>query len=244
MITLGVTGTDTHVGTTVVSCALLAWMRRRGMKVAAMKPVDTDAEGASTRSADAARLGDAAGAGDAADAVCPVRYAGPFPPLLAARTRREPIDLDLLDSAIARLCAGRDAVVVEGAGGLLVPLAPGVGYDALFVRWGLEVVVVTTREPGALSHALLTVRTALHAGLRVRGVVVNATADDDRWHDAADRDALLAELLPGIPVCTFPWLDATSDPVLLADAAESSGFGSMFSDAIAAPAGMMTYPYH
>lgn len=244
MITLGVTGTDAHVGTTVVSCALLAWLRRRGMKVAAMKPVETAVEGPSARSADAVRLGDAAGADDAPDAVCPVRYAGPFPPLLAARTRREPIDLDLLDSAIARLCAGRDAVIVEGAGGLLVPLAPGVGYDALFARWGLEVVVVTTREPGALSHALLTVRAALQAGLRVRGIVVNATADDDRYGDALERDALLSELLPGIPVCTFPWLPATSDLSLLADAAESSGFGSMFADAIAAPVGMATYPYH
>lgn len=244
MITLGVTGTDARVGTTVVSCALLAWLRRRGMKVAAMKPVETAVSEAAGRSSDAVRLGRAAGADDAADAVCPLPLAGPFPPLLAARLRSEPVDFEALDTAIARLCAGRDAVVVEGAGGLLAPLAPGIGYDALFARWGLEVVVVTTREPGALSHALLTVRAALQAGLRVRGVVVNATADDARIAGAEQRDLLLAELLPGIPVCTFPWLASTGDDGALADAAESSGFESLFADAIAAPVGMMTYPYH
>ena len=172
MIRLGVTGTDTGVGKTLVSTVLLRLMRARGMYVAAMKPVETGVSPGDPRS-DAARLRDAAGAGDPLEVVRPLLLKEPLAPWVATARGGTQVDLDALDVAFRRLCDGRDAIVVEGAGGLLVPLTRDVAYDGLFVQWDLDLVVVAGNRAGAINHTLLTVRAAHDAGLRVRGVVLN-----------------------------------------------------------------------
>jgi dethiobiotin synthetase len=132
---LCITGTDTGVGKTLVTCALLAACGARGLRVAGMKPVET---GIATRHAgtDAARIRWAAGDVDAMDDVCPVTYEEPLAPLVAAERAGRAVDVATLDAARARLAAGApDGVVVEGAGGLLVPFAPGLDFAVLALRW-------------------------------------------------------------------------------------------------------------
>jgi dethiobiotin synthetase len=232
MIRLGVTGTDTGVGKTVIAVALVALLRRRGLRVAAMKPVETGVlAGAPT---DAARLRGAAGGGDRPGDVSPVTYSEPLAPLVAAERAGRLVDLEALDAAFGRLTVQRDAVVVEGAGGLLVPLTERVSYAELFARWRLGLVVVAANRLGAINHVLLTVHAARAAELEIRGVVLNRTTSATPDAAAQTNAATLAQLLPDIPVVSWPWLTDVSDDAL-ATQAEQLGLGVLIDGPVPTP---------
>ncbi len=222
LLRLAVTGTDTGVGKTLVTCALVTALRTAGLRVAAMKPVET---GVTERSAgtDAERLRRAAGATHAPDDVCPVTYAEPLAPLVAAGRARRPVDLARLDAARARLEVGAGALVVEGAGGLLVPFARGVGgevvdFASLVLRWRLDLVVVAANRLGVVNHVLLTVREAERRAIGVRAVVLNAVRPASGDVAEATNLDVLRELLPGVPVLAFPFVPPAGrdDPGTLA----------------------------
>ena len=225
MIRLGITGTDTGVGKTVVSAAIVALLRRRGVDVAAMKPAETGRTPDDPQS-DAALLRAAAGDRDPVDLVRPILLPEPLAPWVAAERAGAPIDLGRLDDAFARLTAGREAVVVEGAGGLLVPITRDLAYDGLFARWGLDVVIVAGNRLGVLNHSLLTLHAARAAGLHVRGIILNALTPA-ATDVAEDTNLHVLRELAGIPVLPFPWIDGPATPERLADAAESAGLGAM-----------------
>jgi dethiobiotin synthetase len=215
MIRLGVTGTDTGVGKSVVTAAVVAMLRARGLRVAAMKPAETGLA-ADDAGSDAALLRAAAGGADALDLVRPVLLAEPLAPWVAAARAGTAVDPARLDDAFALLSAGRDAVVVEGAGGLLVPLTREMSFDALFARWELDVLVVAGNRLGVVNHARLTVAAARAAGLRVRGVVLNEIAPADPGDLARETNlATLRELLTPTPVVPFPHIPAARDPASL-----------------------------
>lgn len=202
MIRYGITGTDTGVGKTVVACALIAALRDRGLSVAAMKPVETGVEG---EPADARRLCDAAGGQDSLDDVCPERFGEPLAPWVAARRAGRPIALSALEAARARLESGRDALIVEGAGGLLVPIADGVAYDTLFRRWDLDCIIVAANRLGAINHTLLTVRAVRTAGLRLRAVVLNNLCPGEQNIAEQTNFDTLRRLVPEATVLSFPY---------------------------------------
>lgn len=215
---LAITGTDTGVGKTVVTCALVAALRRAGLTVAVMKPVETGVAPAGDRDPanDAARLHRAAGERDAIDDVNPIRFAEPLAPWVAAERARSPIDVRRLDDARARLERGRDALLVEGAGGLLVPFTDALSFADLVGRWSLDLVVVAANRLGVLNHALLTVREATRRGLVVRAVVLVAPeAEDVATRTNADA---LGALLGAVPLVRFPRLPSDADDAALADA--------------------------
>ncbi|HEX2202741.1 MAG TPA: dethiobiotin synthase [Longimicrobium sp.] len=228
MIRLGVTGTDTAVGKTFVSTVLLKMMRRRGLKVAAMKPVETGVS-PSDPASDAMRLRDAAGNDDPIERVRPLLLAEPLAPWVATARGGTRVDLDALDAAFRALCEGRDAVLVEGAGGLLVPLTREVAYDGLFVQWDLDTVVVAGNRLGAINHTLLTVRAAHDAGLRVRGVVLNTLSPDPPGIAESTNLEVLADLLAPIPVLPLPWLRKREESYVL-EIAEENGLGVLIAD--------------
>lgn len=228
MIRLGVTGTDTAVGKTFVSTLLLKMMRRQGLKVAAMKPVETGVSPGDPRS-DAMRLLEAAGGEDPIERVRPLLLAEPLAPWVATARGGSRVDLDALDAAFQALCEGRDAVLVEGAGGLLVPLTREVAYDGLFVQWDLDTVVVAGNRLGAINHTLLTVRAAHDAGLRVRGVVLNTLSPDPPGIAESTNLEVLADLLAPVPVLPLPWLRKRPDDYVL-ELAEENGLGVLIAD--------------
>ena len=203
---LAVTGTDTGVGKTVASCALLAALRARGLDARGMKPIET---GITERhaSTDAARLHHAAdGAGDAAD-VCPITYAEPLAPLVAAERAGVPVDLARIEAAAARLAAGADALLVEGAGGLLVPFTRTLDFADLVARWRLPLVVVAADRLGVLNHTRLTVREAERRGIAVRAVVLNAVRPAPADVAEETNAPILRDLLGGVPLVAMPYLD-------------------------------------
>lgn len=234
MIRIGVTGTDTGVGKTVIARALVALLRQRGSRVGAMKPVETGVTPGGVT--DASLLSGAAGGGDRAEDVCPVSFAEPLAPLAAAERAGRVIPLDVLDAAFARLCAGRDAVVVESAGGLLVPITETTSYADLFARWGLGVVVVAANRLGAINHALLTVKAARAAALQVHGIVLNEMPVGKESDLATRTNArTLGQLLPDVLILRWPWLADTADAGALAARAEDNGLAALYGERSAKP---------
>lgn len=235
MIGIGVTGTDTGVGKSVVAAALVALLRRQGRRVGAMKPVETGLAPDDPGS-DAALLREAAGGKDPVETVRPVLLPEPLAPWVAAGRAGTGVDLAVLDEAFGRLSEGRDAVVVEGAGGLLVPFTRDMAFDGLCVGWELDMVVVAANRLGVINHALLTVRAAHDAGLRVRGVVLNQLGADAGGVAEETNLEALRELLAPVPVYAFPWMEDARDPERLADAAERAGLAELVVER-SAPAG-------
>jgi dethiobiotin synthetase len=116
-----------------------------------------------------------AAARDAAplDDVCPYRLRAPLAPSVAATLEGVTIDVERIATLVARRAREADVLVVEGAGGLLVPLAGTTTYLDLAVRLGLALVVVAANRLGTVNHAALTARVAASAGLRVHGFVLS-----------------------------------------------------------------------
>jgi dethiobiotin synthetase len=217
VIRLGVTGTDTGVGKTLVSCALATGLRRAGLRVAAMKPVETGVA-SNDPNRDGARLARAAGGLLPLSVVAPLVYPDPLAPSEAARRVGSTIDLTILDHAVRAASAQVDALIVEGAGGLLVPVVDRLAFDTLFVRWSLELIVVAANRLGVINHTRLTLAAARSAGLIVRAVVLNNVRPTPD-HSAPDNARIIAEL-EDIGVIELPWLsdvddlDAASDLIL------------------------------
>ncbi len=231
MIRIGVTGTDTGVGKTVVSCAIAAALTRRGLRVAAMKPVETGCA-FDDPGRDGARLARAAGETRPLSAVAPLVFPEPVAPVLAAELAGAPIDLVALAAAMEGASRGYDVLIVEGAGGLLVPVTAGTAYDTLFARWSLGVVIVAANRLGVINHTRLTLAAARAAGLRVVAVVLN-----DAGHEAADRsvgdNCRLIRDLERVPVVELPRLAAVDDLDLAAKLAEQSGLVDLIAAATA-----------
>jgi dethiobiotin synthetase len=191
---LFVTGTDTGVGKTYVACALAMALRAGGRRVAVLKPVETGVE---HESEDALRLRTAAGDDAPLDDVCPYRLRAPLAPLAAARLEGVTLDVERIVALIARRTAAADVLLVEGAGGLLVPVAGRTTWAEIAARAGLPILIVAANRLGTINHAALTARAALASGLALRGfVLTHPTPVTDA---SAATNAELIHLLTGLP---------------------------------------------
>jgi dethiobiotin synthetase len=189
-----------------------------------MKPIESGGSGD-----DAALLHRAAGHAGSVSDVGPMRFAEPVSPFAAADTRGITIDLGALDAAFARLSQNGDAVVVEGAGGLLVPITKDVSYAQLFARWNLEVIIVAANRVGVINHVLLTLNAALGQRLKVKGIVLNSLPVRGKAEDPSRLTnlKLLQLLAPKVPIVTFSELEAPRDLSALIREAEKSGLGRL-----------------
>jgi dethiobiotin synthetase len=168
-----VTGTDTGVGKTFVACALAHAWRDAGRRVGVVKPVET---GVDDEPGDARRLAAAAGDRSPLDDVCPYRLRAPLAPAVAARLEGVVVDVDRIAALVERRAREVDVLVVEGAGGLLVPLAGATTYLDLAVRLRLPMLIVAANRLGTVNHCALTARVAASAGLAVHGFVLSQPA--------------------------------------------------------------------
>jgi dethiobiotin synthetase len=170
-----VTGTDTEVGKTRVSAALLAWLGQRGLVCAGYKPVAAGLElvDGAWVNADVRALRDAASlrVGDTEVGPCQLREA--CAPHIAAAREGRVIDPGALVAGAQALAARVDRLVVEGVGGWCVPLAPGFDSADLAVAVGLPVVLVVGLRLGCLNHALLSAEAVRARGLVLAGWVGN-----------------------------------------------------------------------
>ncbi len=170
-----VAGTDTGVGKTLMACALLHGFADRGLRVLAMKPV---AAGAVRRRGtwhndDVAQLRAAANVDMPQAVVNPYCFAPAIAPHIAAQASRVRISMAVIEKNYARLARNADLVVVEGAGGLLVPLGGKLSAADIPARLDLPVVLVVGLRLGCLNHALLTVEALQARGLYLAGWIAN-----------------------------------------------------------------------
>ncbi len=197
-----ITGTDTEVGKTLVSCALLHHLRGRHARVVGMKPVAAGTipfpGGPDNEDAVALRAAGTLAVPRALDN--PYCLPLPLSPHLAARAAGQTISIDLLADRYRQLAALADAVVVEGAGGFHVPLTDTETGADLAERLALPVVLVVGLRLGCLNHALLTAEAVRARGLRLAGWVANRI--DPAMASVEDNIATLAERL-GAPM----WAD-------------------------------------
>jgi dethiobiotin synthetase len=180
-----VTGTDTGVGKTYVACGVVRAARAAGLKVAVRKPAETGCDAGADGdliARDAVALHAAAGASEPLDVVCGIRLPEPLAPAVAARRAGVTIDVPRLVASFTRRAAEVDLLVVEGAGGLLVPLAGHTTYADLARDLGARLLVVVGARLGAINHAQLTFAAAEARGVPVAGYVVNHFAGG---HDLA-----------------------------------------------------------
>src|ERR1041384_4671727 len=164
-----VTGTDTGVGKTVVSGGIAAALARRGIDVGGMKPFATGAKrrGGRLWSEDADFLRRASGVQDPLELINPVCLRPPLAPSMAAEVAKKKIDLRAVWSAYRTLRARHSTIIVEGVGGLLVPLLTGVRGAHFARKLRLPLLIVTRPSLGTLNHSALTVHAARSFGLKV-----------------------------------------------------------------------------
>ena len=173
---LFVTGTDTGVGKTVVSAALARRLRQMHCSVGVMKPVETGVTLDSTDATDAGRLMAAAEAGDELDLVSPYRFRSPLAPQAAAPVENRCIELAEILWRFSLLVSKHSCVLVEGAGGVLVPMGEEWSVRDLIIRLDCSVLLVGRAGLGGVNHALLTLECLRRAGVRVTALVLNETA--------------------------------------------------------------------
>lgn len=175
-----VTGTDTGIGKTYSSCALLHRYRAQGQRALGMKPIASGCEltASGLRNDDAEQLRAASSfLADYAD-VNPYAFADPIAPHLAARDCATTIDLGLIESAYRRLAADADCVVVEGVGGWAAPLGESLMQTDLVHALDLDVILVVGLRLGCINHALLSARAIQADGCRLVGWIANRVDPD------------------------------------------------------------------
>lgn len=220
-----VTGTDTGVGKTLVSCALIHRFTALGKSVIGMKPVAAGGgRGAEGLINDDVRLLRAASNVNAAlTLVNPYCFEPPIAPHIAATQAGAVIEIDRITQAYQQLAALAEVVIVEGVGGYCVPLNDTQDTATLAQRLGLPVIMVVGLRLGCLNHALLTARSIAADGLTLAGWVANRidpamVAADDNIRALSQR--ITAPLLGEIEFA------ATPDPRRIAASFDVSPLGS------------------
>lgn len=186
-----IAGTDTGVGKTYFAALLAKALRGSGLDTIALKPICCgDRE-------DAKALQKACGGELAIEEVNPIWLPDPLAPLQAARLQGKVITREELMIWFQKVSVGRQSVLVEGAGGWAVPVAPGWGMGDLAVNFDLPVIVVVPNRLGCLNHCLLTVSAIRSRGLSLLGLVLNSSFSDDL---STRSNRCLLEELTGLPV--------------------------------------------
>ena len=212
---LFVTGTDTGVGKSVLAGAIVAALRARGEGVRAFKPVITGLDEVPDPDWPHDHELLARAAGCPPDEVALARYGIPASPHLAAALEGRPLDVPAVRDAIRAARAPDEVTVVEGVGGLLVPLSDGYDVRRLALELGLPLVIAARPSLGTINHTLLTLEVARAAGLTVAGVVLTPWPGEPSVIEESNRSTI--ERLGEVETATLPPL-ARADPELLAAA--------------------------
>lgn len=191
-----VTGTDTGIGKTIASTALLHALRARGQRAVGMKPVASGCtrEADGWRNEDALALQDASAPRPAYDDLNPYALPLPLAPELAAADAGVQLELAPITAAFARLRAQADVVVVEGVGGWAAPLSATLDQADLARALGLPVVLVVGLRLGCLNHARLSAAAIAADGLQCIGWIGNEI--DPAMERIDDNMAMLRARLP------------------------------------------------
>jgi dethiobiotin synthetase len=182
-----ITGTDTGIGKTIITAALIKAAKFLGVSACGMKPIETGCLKSEfgVRSSefgvkekvlipsDGMFLREIAGVNDSIDLVTPIRFKNPLAPLPASEIEGVPVEIDKIKKAYSKLSKKYDAVFIEGIGGLLAPIKKDYTVLDLARDFGLPIIVVARPDLGTINHTMLTVNYAIREGLTVSGIIIN-----------------------------------------------------------------------
>lgn len=202
-----VTGTDTEIGKTTASCALLQAASAAGYRCAGYKPVasgcEITAEG--IRNQDALLLQRYASVALPYEQVNPLAFIEPTSPHIVSAETQRPIVLSQLSAGLETVAAQADWVLTEGAGGWFTPLSERHTFADWVVLEQLPVILVVGVKLGCINHALLTAQAIAASGLPLAGWIANCVQPEGRRH--AEYMATLRRCLPAPLLGTIPYLD-------------------------------------
>ncbi|PHM48137.1 dethiobiotin synthase [Xenorhabdus miraniensis] len=169
------TGTDTEVGKTVVSCALLQAANKKGYQTAGYKPVASGSEVTTEgiRNGDALALQRNSVVPLTYQEVNPLVFVEPTSPHIVSAELNQPIDFSILSKGLAVLAAKSDWVLIEGAGGWYTPLSENTTFADWVIQENLPVILTVGVKLGCINHAVLTAKAIQHSGLKLAGWVAN-----------------------------------------------------------------------
>ena len=202
-----VTGTGTGVGKTVVAAAIANAAAAAGQSVAVFKPAVSGLDEAGEPDHELLRR--AARSAQSDDEIAPYRYGPPVSPHLAAELAGVPIDPARLRAAAGAAAGGAEMLVVEGVGGLMVPLTPDYLVRNLAAELALPLVIAASPGLGTINHTLLSLEAAWAAELEVAAVVLTPWPQDPETIHRSNREAI--ESFGGVDVLVLPLL-ALDDP--------------------------------
>jgi dethiobiotin synthetase len=207
-----VTGTDTEVGKTFATCALLRLAGQRGLRALGMKPVAAGVDGGG-RNEDVEQLIAASSIQAPRELVNPYCFEAPVAPHIAAAIEGRSVDTNRIAAAARDLAADADLLLVEGVGGFRVPLGDDVDTADLAERLALPIILVVGLRLGCLNHALLTAEAIRSRGLKLAGWIANGIDPDLPWPE--ENITALKERLAAPLLGFLPWQD-DPDPALAA----------------------------
>lgn len=209
-----ITGTDTGVGKTVVTAALALYLKQRGRRVAVMKPIETGYSKETPFDSDAERLRTAIETDLSLDLVSPYRFSVPLAPLDAARAAGVTIEMDRIAAAFHTLASDQDFVLVEGVGGVMVPLSESTDVRDMITSLRLPALVVGRTALGGINHALLTIEALRQRVIPVVGILLNQLLPTPH-HEPTESTVTLIRERSGVPVfgpipyepaCRLDWM--------------------------------------
>ncbi len=204
-----ITGTDTGVGKTIVTAILVRALKLKGYDVGVMKPIETGGfrEGHTILTRDCLFLKEIAEVEESIRVITPYPLENPLAPSVAASIEGIVIEVDRIIEAFNVLSARHDIVVVEGVGGLLVPVYKRYLLINLISDLGLPIIVVVRPTLGTINHSLLTINYAKKDGLSVLGFVINYSQPYEQGIAEKTSPAVIEEM-SNVPLLgTIPYLN-------------------------------------
>jgi dethiobiotin synthetase len=208
-----ITGTDTGVGKTLVAAAFIKAIQFLGKKVCGMKPVESGCgrQGEMLIPNDGMFLKQVSHADEPLALITPCCLESPLAPMAASEVEGRDIDISGIGRAFSRLSGRYEVLVVEGIGGLMVPIVKDYYALDLAGELGLPLIVVARPGLGTINHIMLTVHNALKAGLTVAGIVINYGQPPEDSLAEQTNPQLLSQISPVPLIGIFPYLESRED---------------------------------
>ena len=203
-----ITGTDTGVGKTVITVALIKAICRLGFTAGGMKPIESGClqQGDVLVPSDGMFIKTIAHMEENIGQITPCRFKSPLAPLPASESEGISVDFEKINKAFADISENYDVVIVEGVGGLLVPITRNYFVIDMAKDFNLPLIVVSRPSLGTINHTMLTVNYALKEGLRVAGIIINYNQPPENTLAEATNPEIIKRISPVPVIGIFPYL--------------------------------------
>ena len=194
-----VTGTDTGVGKTEITAALAACLKKRGIDVGIMKPIESgNPQKTGFKSSDVSKLYDASCVKDSEETVNPVFLPLPTSPYDATKILNLPVNMQVVFEKFQELLKRHQMLLVEGIGGMMTPITKNFFVADMIKAMGLETIIVARATLGTLNHTIMTIKTCQQYEIPVKGIIVNYF--DERGTPAEKNAPTTLYELTGLPI--------------------------------------------